>query len=81
MMDFNEKLMEAQMDTDQKQVDALKMELSELEKSFYAEVSEILNNYNPDQITESELNSLKQYYFKRKYLLRIKENLDRFAST
>jgi len=81
MMDFNEKLMDAQMDSNLDQISSLTTELEEIEKSLYSGVSSILDNYNPDQITENELNSLKEYYFKRKYLLRIRENLDKFASS
>ena len=79
MMDFNEQLMDAQMESDQTIISSLTEELKKIEKSLFSEVSGILERYIPDQITESELNSLKEYYFKKKYLLRIKENLDRFA--
>lgn len=81
MMDFNEKLMDAQMDSNQEQIAALITELEEIEKSLYSGVSSILEGYNPELITDSELNSLKEYFFKRKYLLRIRENLNKFASS
>jgi len=81
MMDFNEKLMDAQIEADQGTISELTEELTDIEKSLFSKVSGILERYNPEQITESELNSLKEYYFKKKYLLRIRENLDKFAST
>ncbi|MCL4151218.1 UNVERIFIED_CONTAM: hypothetical protein GTU68_009151 [Idotea baltica] len=81
MMDFNEKLMDAQMESDQSQISSLIKELEKIEKSLFSGVSSILKGYKPDEITESELISLQEYYFKKKYLLRIRENLDRFASS
>ena len=37
-------------------------------------------NYDDDSATEQELKSIKDYYLKKRYLLRIRENLDKFAS-
>lgn len=79
MMDFNENLMDAQMEADQKKISSLTSELEEIEKSLYTGVSSIIEGYIPDQITTSELDSLKEYFFKKKYLLRIRENLNKFA--
>ncbi len=81
MMDFNEKLMDAQMEGDQKIISSLTSELEEIEKGLYSGVSGIIEGYKPDQITASELDSLKEYFFKKKYLLRIRENLNKFASS
>ena len=81
MIDFNEKLMDAQMEADQNQITELIRELEKIEKSLYSGVSSIIEGYNPDQIDAASLNSLKEYYFKKKYLLRIRENLDKFAAS
>lgn len=79
MMDFNEKLMEAQMDMDAQVVSELKEELKAIENGLETEVQTVIDEYEASKITEAELNKLKDYYFKKKYLLRIHENLDKFA--
>jgi len=81
MMDFNEKLMDVQMEGDLSKLDNLKAELMEIEESLYSGVSSTIENYNQDNISESELESLKEYFFKKKYLLRIHENLNKFANS
>ena len=81
MMDFNEKLMDVQMEGDLSQLESLKAELKEIEESLYSGVSSTIENYNPVNISESELARLKEYFFKKKYLLRIHENLNKFANS
>jgi len=81
MMDFNEKLMDVQMEGDLSQLENLKVELKEIEESLYSGVSSTIENYNPANITESELAGLKEYFFKKKYLLRIHENLNKFDNS
>jgi len=81
MMDFNEKLMEAQMDMEEKVVNSLKEELKGIETELKAEVQSSIDNYDSSLITAEELNKLKDYYFKKKYLLRIHENLDKFGTS
>ncbi len=80
MMDFNEKLMEAQMDMDEKVVSELKEELKDIENGLLGEVQELMDGYEASKISEADLKKLKDYYFKKKYLLRIHENLDKFAN-
>ena len=79
MMDFNEKLMDVQMEGDLSKLDELKTELKEIEEGLYSGVSSIIEGYEKDKISKSELATLKEYYFKKKYLLRIHENLNKFA--
>ena len=46
------------------------------EKEIYSEVSSIIDGYNDTSTTTAELLKVKEYYFKKKYLLRILERLD-----
>ena len=46
------------------------------EKSIYTEVSLIIENYNDKTVTPAELQKLKEYYYKKKYLHRILERLE-----
>lgn len=46
------------------------------EKDIYADVSPIIEKYNDATITSGELQKLKEYYYKKKYLRRILERLE-----
>ncbi len=50
--------------------------IASIEKELYSEVGSIIENYNDERISEQELQKLKAYYYKKKYLKRI---LDRLA--
>lgn len=50
--------------------------IASIEKELYSEVGSIIENYNDERISEPELQKLKAYYYKKKYLKRI---LDRLA--
>ena len=81
MMDMNEQLMELEFDVDESILSKVKNELD----NHQEEISKIILPI-PDDIevlNEDEkgvyLQKLKDYYLKRKYLLRIQERLDKFA--
>lgn len=69
MMELNEKLTEVDPETFKQEVAALEMEQ-------YAAVKDIIENYGDASITTDQLLKIKEYYFKKKYLLRILERLD-----
>jgi len=50
--------------------------IASIEKELYSEIASIIENYNDERINEPELQKLKAYYYKKKYLKRI---LDRLA--
>jgi molecular chaperone HscB len=80
MMDLNEALMELEFDFDQQQYDLAKAKLRESEESLlasiqaYAEADDLRNL----ELTDWEV--LKNFHLKKRYLLRIHENLRKFAS-
>ena len=80
MMDFNEGLMELEFDFDKARFEELSRDLEVLEKNLYQDIEEIVENYNEKQSKEKELLQIRAYYLKKRYLLRIRENLSKFAT-
>ena len=80
MMDINENLMELEFDFDQKKFDEATNGLQTLESQLLNEVKPFLEKYDEKKTEEGELIAIKNYYLKKRYLLRIHENLNKFAS-
>jgi len=76
MMDINENLMELEFDFDKNTFDKVQNDLESLEESLFTTVKSHLENVS----NETSLEEVKNYYLKKRYLLRIKENLNKFAS-
>ncbi len=79
MMEVNEALMELEFDFDAGQFSALQDTLTSKETALYQQVQPILNSYKHGLTPDTELESVKSYYYKKRYLLRIRENLDKFV--
>jgi len=72
VMDINEAL----MDADEPAVkESLKTTIKNFQEEIYAPVKEIVENYKDGVTTEKELLQVKEYYFKKKYLHRINDQL------
>jgi len=69
VMELNEELEEGMTETIQAKIDQLKKEL-------YATVETIITNYQEGISTEKELLQVKEYYFKKKYIDRMVDNLE-----
>lgn len=80
MMDINEELMELQFDFDEKKLQQVQTALKEQEQTQYQSIAAILENYNDENVSDRELLAIKNFYLKKRYLLRIKNNLSKFAS-
>ena len=80
MMDINENLMELEFGFDEEVFNQVKSDLTATQSALYKEIENIIENYNDDNSDTTELIAVKNYYFKQKYLLRIQENLSKFAS-
>ena len=50
--------------------------ITEFENSIYAEVRNVIEQYNDATASNGDLHKLKEYYYKKKYLQRILERLD-----
>ena len=55
-------------------------QLKQLEESLYTDILPVLQTYDHIEIIDSDLKRLKDYHYKKRYILRIRENLNKFAS-
>lgn len=69
VMELNEELEAGMTDDIQSKIDQLKNEL-------YAAVETIITNYQEGLSSEKELLQVKEYYFKKKYIDRMVDNLE-----
>jgi molecular chaperone HscB len=75
MMDINEAFSEALMNEDENVKTSLEQQLANLEKEIYEPVAKTIENYQDGVTTEKELLQVKDYYFKKKYLQRLRQQL------
>ena len=74
MMEVNESLMELQFDFDQDSYEGLLGAIASSKASETALISSLLPK-SSDEMTEDDLSTLKNYYLKSKYLIRLEQNL------
>ena len=74
VLEINEKLMDAEDDTQLKV--SLQSAINNLQSEIYEPVKEIIEYYKDGITTEKELLQVKEYYYKKKYLHRIQQQLD-----
>ncbi len=80
MMEINEALMELEHDKDADKAAALRKQVATLSASLDEEVRPALISYREDAPDENVLKKIKDYYYRRRYLLRIQQSLDTFAA-
>jgi molecular chaperone HscB len=80
MMDINEALMELKMEPDEKKISDFRIQISGLLEQLFEEIRNVVENYDDGTAGEKDLKKIKDYYYKKKYLLRLKESLDTFGS-
>ena len=73
VLEINEKLMDAEDDPNLKL--HLLSAIENLQSSIYEPVKNIIENYQDGITTEKELLQVKEYYYKKKYLTRIRKEL------
>lgn len=79
MMEINEQLMELEIDPNPKIAQTIREAVNQLEQSLRHLVTSSIEAFdNLGDVTK--LPAVKEYYYKTKYLVRVKENLDKFAS-
>ena len=71
VLDINESL----MDVDETTIPQLESRISELQTEIYEPVKKYIEDYQDDRVTEKELLQVKEYYYKKKYLDRIRRQL------
>ena len=79
MMDINERIMEVDSATE---LGSITAEVLAIEGDMNEELSALTTDYPTldDTAKESRLNDIANIYFRQKYLLRIKESLDTYAT-
>lgn len=71
MMDINEQLSEEEVSS----YPAILKALENMEKAIYEPVKATIEHYNDSKATQQELLDVKEYYFQKKYLDRIRQRL------
>lgn len=80
MMDINEGLMALQDAPDASKISALRKQVEGLFADLYEAVKTDIEHYREGETEDSVLHKIKDYYYRKKYLLRIQQSLDSFAS-
>ena len=75
VLEINEQLMDTDDNPEIRQ--NLQSIIENLQTEIYAPVKNIIENYNEGHTTEKELLQVKEYYYKKKYLLRITQQLNK----
>jgi molecular chaperone HscB len=79
MMDINEAIMELEFDFDERAYNKALKDVQILENQQLEEINPVLDNFDDATTPQSELEKVKNFYLKKRYLLRIRENLSKFA--
>ncbi|CAN5203123.1 co-chaperone HscB [soil metagenome] len=72
MMDLNEALLHE----DTESLTSTEKAVKNVEEQIYAPVKTIIDNPNGTEVTDGDLNIIKDYYFKKKYLRRILDRIE-----
>ncbi|MEM9259904.1 MAG: iron-sulfur cluster co-chaperone HscB C-terminal domain-containing protein, partial [Bacteroidota bacterium] len=72
IMEVNEALMELEFDEDPATREKVEQLIDGLEADLGRSVAELINHYDDTTVSSAELDQLKDYYLKKRYLLRLK---------
>ena len=75
IMEVNEALMELEFDDDPLARQKVTGLIDQLEAGLNGEAQESLDNYDPENTSQQSLDRLKDYYLKRRYLLRLRKKI------
>ncbi len=79
MMDINEAIMELEFDFDEEAYQKVLTDAQAIDNQLFEEIKHILENYQDGVTSASDLEKVKNFYLKKRYLLRILENVSKFA--
>lgn len=82
MMEVNEALMDLEFEPDTQRLAALSLEVAEIEQHLKQELTQLTQHFDRllGENEEDTLLKIKAAYFRQKYVLRIRDSLNRFAS-
>ncbi|MCC6280923.1 MAG: Fe-S protein assembly co-chaperone HscB [Saprospiraceae bacterium] len=79
MMDINEAMMELEFDFDAGRLEETRRSVEALDQALREGIQPVLDTWTEAQGSEADLLRARDYFFKKRYLLRIFENLSKFA--
>lgn len=79
VMEIQETIMELEFDFTESAFHNASQSVDNLDDELKTEIEPILQAYDHAKSSEEELKKVKEFYLKKKYLWRIRENLNRFA--
>ncbi len=79
MMDINEALMDLEFDFDTERFSSTLKAVNALENELDTSVQTVLSSWTESPENDASLIKVREFFFKKRYLLRIKENLSKFA--
>ncbi len=79
MMDINESIMELEFDFDETAYEKVLKDAQNIENQIFEDIKFIIENYQDGVTLQSDLEKVKNFYLKKRYLLRILENVSKFA--
>lgn len=79
MMDINEAMMELEFDFDENTFQQVRQKIQQLHSELDESIRPVLERFDEKNSSHAELYLVKEFYFKKRYVLRIQENLDKFA--
>lgn len=80
MMDFNEEVSDYEMSNDATLKERLLQTLNSYLSDWTAHAAPLMQAYDPANPDKAALLQIKDMYFRKKYLLRIQERIDKFAT-
>ena len=79
MMDINEAIMELEFDYDEMTYQKVLTDVQNIDNQIFNEIQPIVENYRDGMTPQYDLEKVKNFYLKKRYLLRILENVSKFA--
>ena len=82
MMDVNEALMDLEFEPDSSKIEDIKNQVNELEQNLAQELANLTATFDQASVAEQDdlLTAIKDFYFRNKYMWRIKESLARITN-
>ncbi|MGB1206431.1 MAG: iron-sulfur cluster co-chaperone HscB C-terminal domain-containing protein [Chitinophagales bacterium] len=80
MMDINESLMELEFEANTQKLQTIQTEVNNIVQNLQNDIQPTLDNYEDKAEQKESLKKIKEFYYKKRYLLRIQNNLRKFAS-
>jgi molecular chaperone HscB len=82
MMEVNEGIMELEFDADEAKLTEVKKNVDRFENELNTELKMLIADFesNNKSVEEGVLGKIKDIWYRKKYLLRIRESIDKFAT-